>query len=242
MISVFNKEIQSFFSSLVAYIVILVFLLVCGLFLWILPDLSVFESGYAEMHEFFNVAPWVFMLLIPAVTMRSFAEERQTGTIELLATKPISDFQIVLGKYLASIVIVALSLIPTFIFIVSLYFLSLPEGNIDLGGIGGSYLGLLFLGSAYITMGLFSSAITSNQVVSFILGLSFCFIFYALIEWMRGFTVISALDPILEFISMSSHFDAMGRGVLDTRDLVYFISINALFLFSTTTVLESRKW
>lgn len=242
MITIFRKEINIFFSSLIAYIVISVFLIATGLFVWILPDVNVFDFGYASLQELFEIAPWVFMFLIPAITMRSFAEEHSIGTMEILVTKPVSDLEIVLGKYLAGLVLVLFSLIPTLIYFYTIYYFAEPTGNVDIGGTWGSYLGLLLLGSTYVSFGIFASAISNNQIISFILAVFICFIFYALIGWLRGFSTSSGFDPVLEFLSMKVHFDSLSRGVIDTRDAVYFLSLSALFIFITETILGSRKW
>ena len=242
MWSIFIKEINIFFSSLIGYIAIGVFLVANGLIVWILPDSNVFDFGYATLQELFNIAPWVFMFLIPALTMRFFAEEHQTGTLEFLATKPVSDYQIITGKYLAGVVLVVFSILPTLLYFFTIHELAQPRGNIDFGGTWGSYLGLLFLGSTYVSIGLFASALTNNQIISFILGMFTCFLFYILIDWFRDFTIMSPVDPFLEHISIQSHYQSISRGVLDTRDVVYFASFNILFLALTKTIIESRKW
>lgn len=242
MLTILKKEINIFFSSLIAYIVISVFLTATGLFVWILPGVNVFEYGYATLQEMFKVGPWVFMFLIPAITMRFFAEERSTGTLEIITTKPITDLSIVTGKYLSGLLLVIFALLPTLVYFYSVYMLADPVGNVDIGGTWGSYLGLLLLGSGYVAIGLFASALTNNQIISFILGLFICFILYALISWLRDFTTMSAIDPILKSLSIQSHYRSMSRGVIDTRDVIYFVSLTVVFLMLTKTVLESRKW
>lgn len=239
---IFRKELNLFFSSLIGYIVITVFLTVTGLFLWILPDVNVFDFGYASLEEMFQVAPWIFMFLIPAITMRTYAEETSSGTIEILATKPLSDGRIVMEKYLASLVLVLFALLPTLLYFYTVYMLASPAGNVDTGATLGSYLGLIFLAGAYAAIGNFASSLTKNQIVSFILAVLLCFIFFALLEWLRGFTLTSGIDPMLEALSMKSHYQSLSRGVLDTRDAAYFLSIIALFLVFTKTIIESRKW
>ncbi len=242
MLTILKKEINIFFSSLIAYIVISVFLTATGLFVWILPGVNIFEYGYATLEEMFKIAPWVFMFLIPAITMRFFAEERSTGTLEIITTKPITDFSIVLGKYFSALLLVIFSLLPTLIYFYSVYFLADPVGNVDIGGTWGSYLGLLFLGGGYVSIGLFASSLTNNQIISFIIAVFICFTLYALTTWLREYAGVSMLDPILKSISIKSHYQSMSRGVIDTRDLVYFISLTVVFLMFTKTVLESRKW
>ncbi|MEX0968618.1 MAG: gliding motility-associated ABC transporter permease subunit GldF [Bacteroidia bacterium] len=242
MIAILRKEINLFFSSLIAYIVIAVFLVMNSLFIWILPDSSVLEFGYATLDQLFEVAPWVFMFLVPAITMRFFAEERRSGTIEIIATKPVSNLRIVLGKYFAGLVLVIFSILPTLLYFYTIYVLAAPVGNVDIGATTGSYIGLLLLGGCYVGLGLLASSITDNQIVAFIAGLFLCFLFYALLEWLRSFTVMSPLDPVLEAINIQSHYTSISRGVLDTRDLVYFLSLIGLSIGITNTIIESRKW
>lgn len=242
MLTILQKEINSFFSSLIAYIVISVFLTATGLFVWILPGLNVFQYGYATLEEMFNIAPWVFMFLIPAITMRLLAEERSTGTLEILTTKPLSDGTIVTAKFLAGMVLVIFSIVPTLIYFYSIYMLADPVGNVDVGGTMGSYLGLLFLGGGYTAIGLFGSSVTKNQIIAFIISVFICFLLYALVPWLREYTTWSAIDPVLKSINIQAHYRSMSRGVIDTRDVVYFLSLIMVFLMMTKTVLESRKW
>lgn len=237
------KEISSFFNSLIGYIVIAVFLLSTALFLWVFPgEFNILENGYATLDSLFVLAPWVFLFLLPAITMRLFSDEKKTGTIELLFTKPFTDFQIIIAKYLSGLFLGLFSLIPTLIFYFSVYMLGSESGNIDVGGTWGSYIGLFFLAAIYVAIGLFSSSLTENQIIAFLLAVLLSFFFYI------GFDSISTikfLDPISEFIlnmGINEHYRSMSRGVIDIRDMIYFISVIALFLFSTKTVLESRKW
>lgn len=241
MFAIYIKEINSFFSSLIGYIVIGVFLIITGLFVWILPDVNIFDFGYATLSELFNIAPWVFMFLVPAVTMRSFAEEANTGTIEIIATKPVSDFEIVFGKFLAGLTLVLFSILPTLLYFFTVSYFANPSGNVDFGGTWGSYIGLLLMGSAYVSFGIFSSTLTNNQIVSFIIAVFICFFFYGLMEWGQGL-VSSSLDPVLEYLSMQTHYNSLSRGVLDTRDAIYFLSLTAIFIMAGKTFLERRKW
>ena len=179
MFTIFKKEVRQFFSSLIGYIAIIVFLLMLGLFLWIFPDTNILDFGYANLDSFFNMAPYVFVFLIPAITMRSFADEINTGTIELLATRPVTEFQIIFGKYFAALLLVLFSILPTLIYFYSVYHLASPVGNVDTGGIWGSYFGLFFLGAVFVAIGLFCSSITSNQIVTFIIGVFLCLFLYA---------------------------------------------------------------
>lgn len=242
MFTVFKREISSFLSSLIAYIVIVVFLLVTGLFMWVFPDYSLLDYGYASLDQLFVIGPWLFMFLIPAITMRFFSEEKRTGTIELLFTKPVTDLQIILGKFLAGFALVVFAVLPTVLYAITLWFLADPVGNIDTGGILGSYIGLLLLGAVFVSIGIFASAITDNQIVAFILGLFLCFFMYSAFDSLKLLNLPVKTQLILEQLGISSHFYAMGKGVIDTRDLVYFGSVISLFVMLTKTVLESRKW
>jgi ABC-2 type transport system permease protein len=243
MLTLLNKEIHSFFSSLIGYIAIIVFLLVISLFLWVLQtDSNILENGYANIDPLFIMAPWVFLFLIPAITMRSFADEKKAGTIEMLLTKPLTDLQIILAKYFAGLLLVVFSLLPTLIYYYSVHKLGSPVGNIDTGGMWGSYIGLLFLGAAFVAIGIFASAITDNQVVSFILALFLCFFIYTGFDYLSSFALFGKVDNIILGLGINHHYISMSRGVIDTRDIIYFVGLIALFVISTRTVLESRKW
>lgn len=242
MFTVFKREISSFLSSLIAYIVIVVFLLVTGLFMWVFPDYSLLDFGYASLDQLFVIGPWLFMFLIPAITMRFFSEEKRTGTIELLFTKPVTDLQIILGKFFAGFALVIFAVLPTVLYAITLWYLADPVGNIDTGGILGSYIGLLLLGAVFVSIGIFASAITDNQIVAFILGLFLCFFMYSAFDSLKLLNLPVKIQLVLEQLGISSHFYAMGKGVIDTRDLVYFGSVISLFVMLTKTVLESRKW
>ena len=243
MLSIFRKEINLFFSSLIGYIVIGVFLVVLGLFLFVFPDTSLLNYGFATLDQLFSMAPNIFVFLIPAITMRTFAEEQQNGTIELLITRPISDWQIIFGKYLASLALVVFALLPTLIYYYTVYELGAPRGNLDSGGIMGSYFGLLFLAAGFVAIGIFASSITRNQIVAFLAATALCFWFF----W--GFDYLSRLpvfvgqgDDIVQMMGMLYHYDSLSRGVLDSRDLIYFLSISGFFLFLSMLALERRKW
>jgi ABC-2 type transport system permease protein len=241
--SIFLKEINSFFSSLIGYVVISIFLIVTGFMMFVFPDYSILNSKFASLDQLFEFAPVIFMFLIPAITMRSLAEEQQTGTIELLTTRPISDFQIIMGKYLACFALVGFALLPTLLYYWTIYELGSPKGNLDSGAIGGSYIGLLLLASVFVAIGIFASALTNNQIVAFILASFLCFVFH----W--GFLAISnlpvlvgRLDSLVQMLGIDYHYESMSRGVLDTRDLIYFLSLIALFIAFTLAVLQKRKW
>jgi len=243
MIAVLKKEINLFFSSLIGYITVIVFLLATGLFIWVFPDTSILDYGYATLDSLFYLAPWIFMFLIPAITMRSFSEEVNSGTIELLSTKPITDWQIIFGKYLASVLLVLFSLLPTLIYFYSVYRLGNPVGNLDVGATWGSYIGLLLIGSSFVAIGIFGSALTNNQIVAFMLSVFLCFIIYIGFDYLSRLNIFFAkLDAFVEQLGMESHYESLSRGVIDSRDVLYFLSIAAMFLLFTKTSLGSRKW
>jgi len=243
MWALFLKEIKSFLSSLTGYIVIAIFLAVTGLFLWVIPSGSnILDYGYANLDGLFVIGPFVFLFLVPAVTMRSFADERKSGTIELLFTRPLSDFQIVLAKYLSSVVLVALSLLPTLIYYITVYQLGMPVGNIDSGGFWGSFIGLFLLGAVFVSVGVFSSAVTDNPVVSFVLSVFLSAFLYLGFEFISSLELFGNFDLFIKSLGMSDHYSSISRGVVDTRDLVYFFSVIGLFLFLTKFSISSRKW
>jgi ABC-2 type transport system permease protein len=243
MWALIKKEINTFLSSVIGYVVVAVFLLLTGLFMWGFEGtLNVLDQGYATLDTLFYVAPWVFMFLVPAVTMRSFSEEKRTGTIELLFTRPLSDLQIIGAKYLGAVFLVLLALLPTLIYFYSIYVLGNPVGNVDIGGTIGSYLGLFFLASGFAAIGIFASAVSDNQVVSFILALFLCFFLYSGLGQIASFELFGSLDRLIEQFSIAEHYDSMSRGVIDTRDMVYFLSLSGIFIVFTKTVLQSRKW
>jgi len=243
MLSIFRKEINSFFSSLIAYVVIGVFLVLMGLVMWVFPDYSVLDGGYANLDTLFSIAPLIFLFLIPAVTMRTLAEEKQSGTIELLVTRPISDWQIVGGKFLACFVLVAFALLPTLLYYFTVSHLGAPVGNLDGGGILGSYIGLLFLAAAFVSIGVFASSLTNNQIIAFILATFLCFFFFLAFDFLSRLPVFfGKSDDVVQGLGIQAHYDSMSRGVLDTRDLVYFGSLIAVFLAATVLSLGKRKW
>jgi len=225
-----------------AYITIGVFLLACALLLWFFPDTSILDYGYAEMNGFFSLVPFLFIFLIPAITMRSFAEERREGTYVLLATRPLSDLQIILAKYFACVVLLLFALVPTLIYYYSIYQLGLPKGNVDTGAVIGSYLGLFFLGNAFIAIGIFASSITKNQVIAFAVAVFLCFFAYSGFDSLSKVFELSSLETILVNIGINEHYQSISRGVLDTRDLVYFITFVFVFFGLTKLVIGGRKW
>lgn len=239
---ILTKEVNSFLNSLIAYVVMAVFLTGTGLLVWVFPETSILAYGYADLYTFFGLTPYVFLFLIPAITMRSFAEERKGGTMELLMTQPVTDWQIILGKFLAGWLIVVITLLPTLIYYVSVYQLGSPAGNLDSAGIAGSYTGLVLLGGVFTAFGILASSVTENQVIAFILAVFLCFVFFS------GFSSLAALDAWeaaaywIEQIGILYHYHALSRGLIDSRNVVYFFSLITLMLLITHLVLNSRKW
>ncbi len=243
MWSLYKKEIASFFSSLTGYLVIGVFIIITGLFLWVIPgEMNILYGGYATLESLFYLAPWLYLFLVPAVTMRLFAEEKRTGTIELLYTRPISELQIVLAKYFAGVSLVIISLLPTLIYFYSVVQLGNPVGNIDYGGTWGSFIGLFFLAAIYVGIGTFCSSLTDNQIVSFVLSVMLCFIFYYGFEALSQVFDSNQLKTSIVFLGIDVHYQSISRGVIDSRDLIYFFSTISIFTYATRFVLISKKW
>lgn len=242
MFSIYFKELNVFFSSLTAYLSVGVFLLVSGLFLWVFPETSILEYGYASLESFFTLAPWILMFLVPAITMRSFAEEISTGTIELLATRPISDWQIILGKFFACLSLIVVAILPTFIYYFSVYQLGVEVGNVDSGATYGSYLGLIFLSAIFTSIGIFTSSLTSNQIVAFLGAVFLCFFFYSAFDSFSQLSVFYAKwDMVLQNMGIAQHYNAISKGVVDSRDVVYFVSVSAWFLTLCWGVFQFKK-
>lgn len=239
MYSILKKEIIAYLSSLVAYVTIGVFLLVLGLFLWVFPDSSILDYGYAGLDSLFSTAPYLFMFLIPAITMRSLAEERKEGTFELLLTRPLSHLQIVLGKYFAAVILLLFALLPTLTYYYSVYILGTPQGNIDSGAVRGSYIGLFLLGASFAAIGLFASAITKNQIIAFTVAVFLCFFFYSGFDSLSG--LLSLQSSGIQSLGITEHYQSISRGVLDTRDLAYFIILAALFIWFTLFALLKQQ-
>lgn len=240
MISIAKKELRQFFSSLTGYITIILFLIVTGFFLFFLKDTNIFDFGYATLDQFFDLAPWVFIFLIPALSMRSFSDEFKTGTFEILQTKPLTNWQIVSGKFFAVMIVVLVTLLPTLLYVYTIHYLA-AGGGIDIGGITGSYIGLLFLSGVFAAISLWCSSVTSNAVVAFLAGAFSCLVLY------YGFSAVSKLpvfsgnaDYYLEMAGIDFHYRSISRGVIDTRDIVYFLSVTFLFLFSTQKILSNK--
>jgi len=243
MWALFLKEISGFFSSLTGYLVIVVFLLLNSLFMWIVPgQFNVIENGYATMDSLFAIAPWVFLFLVPAITMRMISEEKRTGTLDLLYTRPVTELQIILAKFMASWALVLLSLLPTLVYFWSVSRLGSPPGNIDVGGTWGSYIGLLFLGGIYAAIGVFSSSLTGNQIVAFILAVFLSFLMYLGFEFLSGIARSGSFVFLVSRIGISYHYNSISRGVIDSRDILYFAGVILLYIVGTRTVLQSSKW
>ena len=242
MLQVLTKEFNSFLNSLIAYLVIGVFLTGIGLLMWVFPETSVLDYGYADMDTLFSFGPYVFIFLIPAITMRSFAEEKKGGTMELLLTKPLRDWDIILGKYFAGFFLILVALIPTIIYYFSIRQLGNPVGNIDTPGVIGSYIGLALLGGVFCSVGIFASSITPNQIVAFIVAAFLCFILFS------GFNSASSVDfwsanaLFIKQLGLLYHYEAISKGLIDSRDLIYFVSIVVLMLSLTKLIVGSRQW
>ena len=235
------KEVRGFLGSLIGFIVVAVFLLITGLFLWVFPD-NLLDLGYADLAPFFYIAPWVFLFLVPAVTMRSLSEERRAGTLELLLTKPLTELRLVLAKYGAAVVLVMLALLPTLVYVWSLGNLAIPKGNIDSGATWGSYLGLFFLGSCFTAIGLFASALTDSQIVAFLIAVFLCFFTYLGFDLLASFDLLGGLEGPIKAIGIQAHYQSVSRGVVDLRDVLYFLGVITIFLLLTRASLQSRKW
>jgi ABC-2 type transport system permease protein len=240
MYQIFKKEINSFFGSLVGYIVVGVFLTATGLFVWILPDTNIFDYGFSDLGSFFQIAPFIFLFLIPAITMRSFSEELKTGTIELLFTKPLSKLEIIGGKYLASCFLILVSLLPTMLYYYSVYQLGLPQGNIDSAAVFSSYLGLFLLGCVFAAIGVFASSITDNQVVAFVVAFSLCLLMYYGISQIAGLTIFGNATYYLNQLGLDYQYNALGRGLIDSRNVVYFLSVIGISLWATNLRLSAK--
>ena len=240
MYSLFVKEIKTFLGSLIGYLVVAVFLLITGLFLWVFPGIyNIPDNGYATLEGLFLLAPWVYLFLVPAITMRSFADEKRTGTIEILLTHPVTDFQLVSAKFLAGLVLVAFSLLPTLIWFLSVYLLGNPVGSIDVGATWGSFIGLFFLAAIYVAIGIFASSLTDNQIVSFILAMAVSFIFYLGLDFVASAGVPYFLEQILSWFGINTHYLSISRGVVDMRDMIYFTGMALFFIFLTGILLRN---
>ena len=243
MFSLFKKEVSLFFSTVTGYLVVIVFMLVNSLFLWVLPgSFNIMDNGYSTLEPFFEISPWVFLFLVSAVTMRMFSEEKRMGTLELLMTRPLTEMQIILAKYFAAVLLVLISIIPSLIFFYSVYHLGNPIGNIDTGGTWGSYIGLFFLAAIYAAVGIFSSSVTDNQIIAFILSTAISLLLYIGFDLLSTLPVFSLHEGFISSLGINEHYKSLSRGVLDSGDIIYFACVAAIFLLLTRTVLQSRKW
>jgi len=243
MFALFKKEINAFFSTPIGYLITAVFLLSNSLLMWgFRSEYNILDNGYAQMDSLFILAPIIFLLFIPAVTMRLFADEHKEGTIELILTKPLTEFQVVLAKFFAGLVLVIISILPTLVHYFSIYTLGEITGNIDSAGIFGSYIGLFFLASGFVSIGTFASAMSKNQIISFVIAIILSAFFYL------GWDVIASgisngkVKLAIQYIGINAHYSSLSKGVIDSRDILYFISLNTLFVLLTQTILTSRKW
>ncbi|MCE3295331.1 MAG: gliding motility protein GldF [Crocinitomicaceae bacterium] len=243
MKALYFKEIRSFLSSVIGYTFILIFLVTSGLFHWVISyNTNLLEGSEADLIPFFNMSPLIFLILIPAITMRSIAEERRTGTIELLFTRPISDLQILLAKYLAGVTLVVIALVPTLVFYISMTTIALDDTvAFDHGATITSYIGLILLGSVFVAIGLFASSITNSQIVAFIIAMFFCWIFYDGLTLLGSFNLMGDFDYIIKYCGISFHYDSIKRGVIDSSDIIYFLSVISIFIFAALTVIKSLK-
>lgn len=245
MRALYLKEIRSFLSSIIGYVFILIFLISSGLFHWVISgeeiQTNLLEGAEADLIPFFNLSPLIFLVLIPAITMRSIAEERRTGTIELLFTRPISDLKIVLAKYFASVTLLIVALFPTVLYFFSMYYLGNPVGNIDVGATFTSYLGLVALGACFVAIGIFASSLTNSQIVAFILAMFLCWLFYQGFDLLGSYSLMGDFDSTVKHFGLDAHYDSIKKGVIETKDVVYFLSIIVFFIYASLTVIKSLK-
>lgn len=240
MIAILKREINSFFSSPMGYLVIAVFLIFNGLFLWVFQgEFNIFDAGFADLSPFFQFAPWILIFLIPAISMKSFSDEKRLGTLELLLTKPISLPKIVMGKYFGVVILIIIALIPTVLYVVTISKLGNPSGNWDLGSTLGSYIGLLFLVLSYSAIGVFTSTLSENQIVAFIIAVLLCFFMYYGFEGIADFNLFNSNSLTISSFGMQEHYNSISRGVIDTRDIIYFLSVT--FFFIVLTIFKLRK-
>lgn len=243
MLAIFRKEINGFFSGLTGYIVIIFFLLINSLFMWVFPgEWNIFDRGYAGLDTLFFISPWVFLFLVPAVTMRMIAEEKRLGTIELIYSRPVTERGVVYGKYLASVALVILALLPGIIYFISVWLLGETPGNLDKGGTAGAFIGLFFLASIYASAGILASSLTDNQAIAFIIAVLICFLLFTGFD---SFAYLPGMKKLNEFVirlGINEHYKSMSRGVIDIRDVSYFLAVIAIVNEITVFNLQSRRW
>ncbi len=242
MLAILRKEFNAFFNSLIAYVVVGVFLVMLGLFVWVLPDSSVLEYGYADLGTLFSTAPFVFLFLVPAITMRTFAEEKRAGTIELLLTRPLTDWQLILGKYFACVLLAVVALVPTLIYYFTVWQLGAPKGNVDSAAVAGSYLGLVLLAATFAALGVLASALTRDQIIAFILAVFGSYLLYAGFAALASVNVWGRLAYPLSQLGIAYHYGTISKGLIDSRDVLYFLSIIGTALAATKLTLATRNW
>ena len=241
MLAIFQKEIGSFFNSLIAYIVMAVFLTAVGLIVWVFPESNILDYGYADLGSFFKLAPYVLLFLIPAITMRSLAEETRTGTLELLLTKPLRNRDLILGKFFANWVLVIITILPTVLYYISVYQLGNPKGNIDSAAVFGSYIGLILFCGVLVSMGIWSSSLNDNQIVAFILGVFLAFIWYVGFGSVSSLLESGFLSEIFSGMALDEQYSALGKGLIDSRNMIYLFSLMAFFLMLTYWQVEKLR-
>lgn len=239
---IFKKEIRSFLGSFIAYIVMGVFLILTGLFLWMIKGNNVFDLGIASLQVMFEIAPYILIFLVSAITMKSISDEKRLGTLEILTTKPITDTAIIAGKFFASVTLIAIALVPTLFYFYAVYQLASPIGNVDIGATVGSYFGLILLAACYASVGMFSSSLTDNQIVALIISMVLNFFFFGVLSMLGEASWLNFIGKSLEWFGLEFHYDSMSRGLVDTRDIIYFFGFILVFLGLTKIVFESRKW
>jgi ABC-2 type transport system permease protein len=243
MWTLLQKEIKSFFSSVTGYLVVVLYLIINSLIMWVFHGpMNVLDAGHANIDTLFIMSPWVFLFLVPAVTMRLISDEKRMRSMELLMIRPISEFQIVFAKYMAGLALVIIALLPTLLYLISIYVLGKVSGNMDAGAIAGSYIGLFFLAAIYTAIGLFASSLTENQIISFMLAVVLCFVMYIGFGELSKLVAGGSFSSFVDSLGINYHYQSISRGVIDTRDILYFLSVISIFILSTKFVLESRKW
>lgn len=243
MFEIYKREIAGFFNNLTGYIVIIVYLLINSLFMWILPgNWNLLDNAYAGMDALFLLSPWIFLFLVPAVTMRTIAEEKRSGTLELLLTLPLTERQIIYGKLLAAVSLVLLALLPGIVYYCSIYYLGEVPGNLDKGGILGAYIGLFFLASVYAACGVFASSLSDNQVVAFILAVLISLFMYIGFETFSMLPVLKAKSEFFTLLGINEHYSSMSRGVIDIRDIIYYLLTIGILSEASRLVILSGKW
>lgn len=241
MFAIFQKEIGSFFNSLIAYIVMAVFLITIGLIVWVFPESNILDYGYADLNAFFSLAPYVLIFLIPAITMRSLAEESRNGTLELLLTKPLRNRDLILGKFLANWILVLITIFPTVLYYISVYKIGNPVGNVDSAAVFGSYIGLLLLSGVLVAMGIWSSSLNDNQIVAFVVGVFLAFIWYIGFSSLSSLFENSTISSLFSWLALDEQYRALGKGLIDSRNVIYLLSLTIFFLFLTYQRVEMLR-